>query len=50
MRESSPDAPKVLVPIAVRFVLLITAAGILYFGLFPNRLMAFAANPALLGR
>jgi len=50
MRESRADAPTVLVPIAVRFVLLITAAGILYFGLFPNRLMAFAANPALLGR
>ncbi|MGA2482054.1 MAG: NADH-quinone oxidoreductase subunit N [Candidatus Acidiferrales bacterium] len=50
MRESKPDAPTVFVPYAVRFVLFVTAAGILYFGLFPNRLMSFAMNPHLFGR
>ena len=50
MRESQPDAVLMPVPYAVRLVLLITALGTVYFGLFPNRLMAFAQQPGLLGR
>jgi NADH-quinone oxidoreductase subunit N len=50
MREGRPDAQIVLIPVAVRFVLAITAAAIVYLGLFPNRLMAFVTNPSLLAR
>ena len=50
MRESRPGAAAMAVPGAVRVVLFLAAAGTLYFGLFPNRVMAFVSNPALLSR
>jgi NADH-quinone oxidoreductase subunit N len=50
MRDSQPGAALMPVPYAVRAVLLVTALGTVYFGLFPNRLMAFAQQPGLLGR
>jgi len=50
MRESRPGAAVMVVPAAVRVVLFVSVAGILYFGLFPNRVMAFVSNPGLLSR
>jgi NADH-quinone oxidoreductase subunit N len=50
MRESRPDAVTMAVPAAVRVVLFVAAAGTVYFGLFPNRVMAFVSNPGLLNR
>jgi NADH-quinone oxidoreductase subunit N len=50
MRDSRPGAVRLPVPYAVRVVLLVTALGTVYFGLFPDRLMAFAQQPGLLGR
>lgn len=50
MREPREDAAPVPFPVAVNLVLTITALATVYFGLFPNQVIAFASNPALFGR
>src|SRR5437899_1575840 len=53
MRESSAEAaaaPPVGFPLTVNFVLALTVAGTLYFGLFPNQVLNFILQPTLLGR
>lgn len=45
--EPLKEWPVVPVPIAVGAVLLVTAAGILYLGVFPTRLMDWAAQAAM---
>jgi hypothetical protein len=47
MREPQPDRSPAPIPWAVATVLLVSAAGTLYLGLFPGRVMAFAAQAAL---
>src|SRR5438067_2094389 len=52
MRESSAEAasaPPVGFPLTVNFVLALTVAGTLYFGLFPNQVLNFILQPTLLG-
>jgi len=46
-REAHSDWAPEPMPRAIAFVLLITAAGTIYFGLFPSTLMNFAAQGAL---
>jgi NADH-quinone oxidoreductase subunit N len=46
MREPKDDFQPQPIPFAVGLVLLITVAGTLYLGLFPNAAMAFAARAA----
>jgi NADH-quinone oxidoreductase subunit N len=52
MREPSPEATPAVVafPLTVNLVLAITAAGTLYFGLLPNRILNFVLQTNLLGR
>ena len=47
MREPQQDSVPARMPWAVTAVLLVSAAGTLYLGLFPGRVMAFAAQAAL---
>ena len=47
MREPTQDWPPIRVPWAVTLVLISAAAGTLYLGLFPGRVMSFAAQAAL---
>jgi NADH-quinone oxidoreductase subunit N len=37
-------------PLAVNIVLIVTAAGTVYFGLFPNQVLSFVLQSNLLGR
>jgi len=46
MREPAEKMPKTPIPWAIATVLLISAVGTLYLGLFPGRVMAFAAQAA----
>ena len=46
MREPSQEWPAVSIPWAVTLVLLVTAAGTLYLGLFPGRVVGFATQAA----
>ena len=48
MREPDPEKEIAAVPVpwAVATVMLVSAAGTLYLGLFPARVMAFAAQAA----
>src|SRR5437899_4620501 len=51
MRDSQPGVDRIPFPASVNLVLMITALGTVYFGLFPNRLIAFASPPGfILGR
>jgi len=53
MRESSPEAAAlgpVSFPFGVNVVLLITVAGTILFGLYPNPVINFILQPTLLGR
>ena len=53
MRESSAEAAAlgpVSFPIGVNVVLLITVAGTILFGLYPNPVINFILQPTLLGR
>ena len=51
MRDSQPGVDRIPFPASVNLVLMITALGTVYFGLFPNRLIAFASHPGfILGR
>src|SRR5437016_7508352 len=53
MHESSAEAASaapVGFPLTVNFVLALTVAGTLYFGLFPNQVLNFILQPTLLGR
>lgn len=50
MREPEREFPAGRIPFGVATVLSLAAAGTLYLGLFPSRLMAFAAQAALLFR
>jgi NADH-quinone oxidoreductase subunit N len=52
MREPSAESKPVVVgfPLTVNLVLLITALGTVYFGLFPNRILNFVRQSNLLGR
>jgi NADH-quinone oxidoreductase subunit N len=47
MREPQQDRSPAPIPWAVTTVLLVSAAGTVYLGLFPGRVMAFAAQAAL---
>ncbi len=47
MQEPHQDWPPARVPWAVTLVLLLTAAGTLYLGLFPGHVMGFASQAAL---
>ena len=47
MREPQPDSARAPIPWAVATVLVVSAAGTIYLGLFPGRVMAFAAQAAL---
>ncbi len=46
MRESTQEWPAVSVPWAVTLVLVLAAAGTLYLGLFPGRVVSFATQAA----
>jgi NADH-quinone oxidoreductase subunit N len=46
MREPQPNSTRERMPWAVTAVLAVSAAGTLYLGLFPGRVMAFAAQAA----
>jgi len=46
MREATQEWPPVSIPWAVTLVLLLTAAGTLYLGLFPGRVVGFATQAA----
>src|SRR5712664_401595 len=52
MREPSAESKPVVVafPLTVNLVLVITALGTVYFGLFPNRILNFVLQSNLLGR
>jgi hypothetical protein len=47
MSEPSEEIASMPIPWAVAAVLVVSAAGTLYLGLFPGRVMAFAAQAAL---
>src|SRR3989442_1259971 len=48
MRDSQPGVDRIPFPASVNLVLMITALGTVYFGLFPNRLIAFASHPGFI--
>src|SRR5882757_4590374 len=52
MREPSAESKPVIAvfPLTVNLVLVITALGTVYFGLFPNRILNFVLQSNLLGR
>jgi NADH-quinone oxidoreductase subunit N len=50
MREPKREFPAGRIPLGVATVLTLAAAGTLYLGLFPSRMMAFAVQAALLFR
>jgi NADH-quinone oxidoreductase subunit N len=52
MREPNAETKPVIAvfPLTVNLVLVITALGTVYFGLFPNRILNFVLQSNLLGR
>ncbi len=50
MREAREETAPVPFPLGVSLVLAVCAAGTVYFGLFPDRVIAFASQSSLLAR